>query len=325
MAPERPTPNPRARLSFSVRAHRDLRRIDQRTRERIVANIERLAETGAGDVKRLQHRRGLRLRVGDWRVFFTRPSAGYRGDRRDPSSPGGVQAVMTAIGGSGSSAARGTSTSDCIQQVRSRGRDSGFDPQLPLDLRQGQRAPGCVVCAPLLDRADRLVTELLVSTVSRDRSPARRPSVARTMVYGRNLFSFGHSTRPPSARTHTDRMLRNRSTGPEHEAPCSVCRETEEPRPASTTKPPRASTDRNRRSGQLHLRASAAEIVNWRRRRWPRACRLSDLLRQAMARTRTWTAAATDIECERASEVARIGNLNQLALGERQHLGGRGR
>lgn len=76
MHSRRPTPSPKPRLSFSDRALRDLRHIDLRTRERIVAHIERHAETGAGDVKRLQHRSGLRLRVGDWRVFFTRPSTG---------------------------------------------------------------------------------------------------------------------------------------------------------------------------------------------------------------------------------------------------------
>jgi len=58
---------------------------------------------------------------------------------------------------------------------------------------------------------------------------------------------------------------------------------------------------------------------------------LSDLLRQAMARTRTWTAAAADVERERTRQVARIGsNLNQLArwaqppcLGDRCRRGDR--
>ena len=58
---------------FSARARRDLRRIDPRTRTRIVAGIEQYAETGAGDVKSVQTQTGLRLRVGDWRVFFTQP------------------------------------------------------------------------------------------------------------------------------------------------------------------------------------------------------------------------------------------------------------
>ena len=37
-------------------------------------------------------------------------------------------------------------------------------------------------------------------------------------------------------------------------------------------------------------------------------------IRQAMARTRTWTAPAADVERERTRQVARIGNnLNQIA------------
>ena len=66
-----------APVAFSARALRDLRRLDPQTRARIVAGIDRYAETGAGDVKRVQAQRGwLRLRVGDWRVFFTRPDQG---------------------------------------------------------------------------------------------------------------------------------------------------------------------------------------------------------------------------------------------------------
>ena len=41
---------------------------------------------------------------------------------------------------------------------------------------------------------------------------------------------------------------------------------------------------------------------------------MSDLLRQAMARTRTWTVPAADVERESTRQIARIGNnLNQLA------------
>ena len=66
-----------AHVTFSARARRDLRRLDPRTRARIVAGIDRYAETGDGDVKRVQAQRGwLRLRAGDWRVFFTRPDKG---------------------------------------------------------------------------------------------------------------------------------------------------------------------------------------------------------------------------------------------------------
>ena len=46
----------------------------------------------------------------------------------------------------------------------------------------------------------------------------------------------------------------------------------------------------------------------------------SALLREAMARTRTWTAQARAIERERTQQVARIGNnLNQLARWANTH------
>ena len=61
---------------FSARAYRDLRRIDPRVRVRIVAGIGQYAETGVGDVKPLRAHAGLRLRVGDWRVFFRRSDEG---------------------------------------------------------------------------------------------------------------------------------------------------------------------------------------------------------------------------------------------------------
>ncbi len=57
-------------VSFSSRALHDLKQLEQQTRIRIVAAIERHAATGAGDVKRLRGRdNGWRLRVGDWRVL----------------------------------------------------------------------------------------------------------------------------------------------------------------------------------------------------------------------------------------------------------------
>ena len=70
----------------------------------------------------------------------------------------------------------------------------------------------------------------------------------------------------------------------------------------------------SRRTGQIHLRAAPAEIADWRAKAAAAGVPLSDLLRHAMARTRTWTAAAADAERERTRQVARIGNnLNQLA------------
>lgn len=62
-----------ALVVFSVRARRDLCRIDPSNRTRIVDGTEPYAETGAGDVKRMQTQTGLRLRAGEWRVLFTQP------------------------------------------------------------------------------------------------------------------------------------------------------------------------------------------------------------------------------------------------------------
>ena len=69
-----------------------------------------------------------------------------------------------------------------------------------------------------------------------------------------------------------------------------------------------------RRTVRVHARVSPAEIADWRAKAAAAGVPLSDLLRQAMARTRTWTAAAAGAERERTRQLARIGNnLNQLA------------
>ena len=77
---------------------------------------------------------------------------------------------------------------------------------------------------------------------------------------------------------------------------------------------------RDRRSVRVHARVSPAELADWRAKAAAVGVPLSDLLRQAMARTRTWTVASTDIERERTRQVARIGNnLNQLARWANRH------
>lgn len=65
-------------MSFEVQwqpaASRDLTRLDRQIQERILAAVERLARTGLGDVKLLRGKspKEYRLRVGGWRVRFTR-------------------------------------------------------------------------------------------------------------------------------------------------------------------------------------------------------------------------------------------------------------
>lgn len=54
-------------------AHRDLKRLNHQSQARVAAALVRYAETGLGDVVRLQgvDPHEWRLRVGDWRVRFT--------------------------------------------------------------------------------------------------------------------------------------------------------------------------------------------------------------------------------------------------------------
>lgn len=58
---------------LTARAQRDLTHLDRAIAVRVIRAVERLAESGQGDVRRLQGtaRREWRLRVGDWRVRFT--------------------------------------------------------------------------------------------------------------------------------------------------------------------------------------------------------------------------------------------------------------
>ncbi len=59
------------KVEWTQDALRDARRLDRQVRERVVAAVERFAETGEGDVKGLKAPLdGLRLRVGSWRVLF---------------------------------------------------------------------------------------------------------------------------------------------------------------------------------------------------------------------------------------------------------------
>jgi mRNA interferase RelE/StbE len=61
-------------IRWTGRALGDAARLDRRTRDRIVAALERLAATQLGNIKRLKGTKTeiFRLRVGDWRVLFTR-------------------------------------------------------------------------------------------------------------------------------------------------------------------------------------------------------------------------------------------------------------
>jgi mRNA-degrading endonuclease RelE of RelBE toxin-antitoxin system len=59
-------------IRWLPRARRDLKRLDPPTQRRVVEAVEHLAQTGEGDVKRLQNVTPpeFRLRVGGWRIRF---------------------------------------------------------------------------------------------------------------------------------------------------------------------------------------------------------------------------------------------------------------
>ena len=70
-----------------------------------------------------------------------------------------------------------------------------------------------------------------------------------------------------------------------------------------------------------HARVSAAELAAWQAKAAAAGVSLSELLRQAMARTQTWTAPAREVERARTRQIARIGsNLNQIARWAHIHL-----
>jgi mRNA-degrading endonuclease RelE of RelBE toxin-antitoxin system len=63
-------------LDFTVRARRDLRRLDPQIRGRVFVALDRLlAEDASLDIRRLVASTEERIRVGDWRVRLTRDTA----------------------------------------------------------------------------------------------------------------------------------------------------------------------------------------------------------------------------------------------------------
>lgn len=64
-------------IDWTPPARADVRRIDRTHAMRILTALHRFAETGEGDVKKLQgDSEELRLRVGDYRVRFTEEPQG---------------------------------------------------------------------------------------------------------------------------------------------------------------------------------------------------------------------------------------------------------
>ena len=59
------------RIVWTAPAKADVRSLDKPTAVRILSALHRFAETGVGDLKALQgDEEELRLRIGDYRLFF---------------------------------------------------------------------------------------------------------------------------------------------------------------------------------------------------------------------------------------------------------------
>ena len=70
------------------------------------------------------------------------------------------------------------------------------------------------------------------------------------------------------------------------------------------------------------VRLTPDESADWRTKAKAAGVPLSVLIRRAMARTRTWTVPAAEVERERNLQVSRIGNnLNQIARWANTHKG----
>jgi mRNA-degrading endonuclease RelE of RelBE toxin-antitoxin system len=64
------------RIAWTEPAKNDVRALDKPTAMRILSVLHRFAELGTGDVKALRgEREELRLRIGDYRLFFVYTAA----------------------------------------------------------------------------------------------------------------------------------------------------------------------------------------------------------------------------------------------------------
>jgi len=61
------------RIVWTGPARTDVRSLSKPAAMHILSALHRFVETGSGDVKALQGRKELRLRIGDYRLFFVCP------------------------------------------------------------------------------------------------------------------------------------------------------------------------------------------------------------------------------------------------------------
>lgn len=63
------------RIVWTESARNDIRTLSKPAAMQIFSVLHRFAQSGVGDVKALQGREELRLRAGDYRVFFVCPAS----------------------------------------------------------------------------------------------------------------------------------------------------------------------------------------------------------------------------------------------------------
>jgi len=65
------------KVVWSEHASKDIRRLDREVARRVFAVLDRLTNSGLGDLRRLKGQgEELRLRVGDWRIRLTSEPGG---------------------------------------------------------------------------------------------------------------------------------------------------------------------------------------------------------------------------------------------------------
>ena len=70
----------------------------------------------------------------------------------------------------------------------------------------------------------------------------------------------------------------------------------------------------SKRDSYIKIRLSKSEKIDWQEKAVRAGVSLSNLIRQAMTRTQTWTAADRGLISEQTRQISRIGNnLNQIA------------
>jgi len=63
------------KILWTEPARADIRSVSKPIAMQILSALHRFAESGAGDVEALKGREELRLRIGDYRLFFVRTGA----------------------------------------------------------------------------------------------------------------------------------------------------------------------------------------------------------------------------------------------------------